>query len=111
MQTCVAVQNVIIAISPMGGAHLSLCHCRGSSNYRCAECTVCGEEGRPEGKAVVPKGEPTFNVQKVPCEQELDSTAWTLGLYPTVFTKKGQKLLGAVQVRPGLAKLLMVCFQ
>lgn len=34
-----------------------------------------------------------------------------LGLFPTVFTKKGQKLLGAVQVHLGLVKLLMVCFQ
>lgn len=47
------------------------------------------------------KGEPTFNVQKVPCEQELNSPAQTLGLYPIVITKERQKLLGAVQVHLG----------
>lgn len=87
----------------MGGARPSPCHCLGSSNYRCAECRVCGEEGGPEGKAVVLKGKPTFNVQKVPCEQELDSAARTLGLHP--LHKKGAEVLGCCPGSPGFGQV------
>lgn len=49
--------------------------------------------------------------RQCPVSKNLIQLSGTLVLYHTVFIKKGEKLLGAVQIHLGLVKLLMVCFQ
>lgn len=57
------------------------------------------------------KRESCLTSRRYPAGRNLIQLCRTLCLYPTVFMKKGKKLLGAVQVHLGLVKFLTVCFR